>query len=101
MPWFHWVWKKKENAYKYKRHPPPILRASIIILNSVDHYVKKTYNGMVPAKQVCFQMKWLGPILQNFCKVLNASDVGKKDYIIFSDERMIDNTRICSVNRLD
>ena len=95
------MWKKKENAYKYKRHPSPILRASIIILNSVDHYVKKTYNGMVPAKQVYFQMKWLGSILQNFSKVLTASDVGKKDYIIFSDESLIVNTRTCSVNRLD
>lgn len=76
--------KKKENAYKYKRHPSHILRASIIISNSVDHYVKKTYNGMVPAKQVYFQMKWLGPLLQNFSEVINASDVGKKRlYYIF------------------
>lgn len=74
--------EKKGNAYK--RHPSPILRASIIILNSVDHYVRKTYNGMVPAKQVYSQLKLLGPILQNFSKVLNASDIGEKRlYYIF------------------
>ena len=38
---------------------------------------------MVPAKQVYSQMKWLGPILPNFSKVLNASDVGWKRLLYF------------------
>lgn len=85
LDFFEYEKKKREMLINVKYIPLTFLRANVIISNYI--YVKMAYMGFSQQNRCTDRWSGLYLFLKNFCKVLNASDVGEKRTALYFQMR--------------